>query len=232
MLETEAKESEQKTDSNVLAEIKAQNEALQKQIKEQAELNKYTLENLNTLKESITKAPPSEDYDEEAEEKSRIMKVMQQVSAEQRKKREDDIVNVLSSEIPDFGTTFTKENIESLSKEKPQLKEMLDDMWDAGGKEKAAMHMYKAIKEFKSNIERSSEEAQDHITPEMAGGYSSQAYGNTRGSSAAAENVYRHVQWQPGDYLPPDSDFINPSPERKRKAYEKLVAIANGRYNK
>lgn len=232
MQEEDLKKEENATESSVLAEIKAQNEQLQSQLKEQMEINKYTLENINTLKDTIAnsaKSQTSDEYDEDAEEKARIMKVVNQMNAESRAKREENILAHLGKEVADFDSTFTKENIEKISLENPLLKESLDDMWDAGNREKAAMRMYKAIKAQKKR-EAKKEESEKAQPVQNDYGYlmsnDPQGYVSKGERRAPAQNVARHIVPQAGDFLPPDSDFINPTPEQKSKEYERLLAAA------
>lgn len=214
----------------ILEELKKSQELLRKNMEDQSKVNSYTAETITDLKKqlSATRGAEEEDYSEEMEEKGKFKKYLKEIQGELKQERQENILKILPAELPDFKEVYSDSNISEVSKKDPAFRKALDALWDAGDKERAVKLMYDRIKDTKKASQTEDVKAKEQQF-EMAGGvgYNMSNQG-TPSNQYNPANVFRHTRPDPArDFFTADSDFINPSPERKRKAYAAIYKLAN-----
>lgn len=213
----------QSENNNTLTEIK---EMMQKNLAHQQRFNQETANTILGLKSQFEQQNKEIDDDED-DEKVRFNKYLQDLHLDIKKNREENIINVLSSEISDFKDVYSDNNVNEVTKKDPGFRKALDALWDAGDREKAARLMYERIKSDKSKSQEEEIQRQEQERNfEIAGGYG--YVSKSEGVPRSPVNTFRHIRPSPYDLFPADSDFINPTPERKRDAYNKLLNLARG----
>lgn len=234
MEETLIKEEENvsaNSNTAILEELKKSQDLLRKNMEDQSKINSYTAETITDLKKQLSsnRGVEEEDYSEEMEEKGKFKKYLKEIQGELTQERQENILKILPAELPDFKEVYSENNITEASKKDPAFRKALDALWDAGDRERAVTLMYERIKDMKKESSQTEDIKAREQRFEMAGGagYNMSNQG-TPSNQPNPANVFRHTRPDPSrDFFTADSDFINPSQERKRKAYEAIYKLAN-----